>query len=61
MKFITTTHQRQIENARERMIRDLARQRIQDEVIAAKQIQQETGCTWTDALRTAYQLCRSAA
>lgn len=31
---------------------------LQDEVRAAKQIQTQTGCTWTDALKAAHDALR---
>lgn len=55
MKSISTAHRRQIESARENMLRSAAAATIQNEILAAKQIQKQTGCTWTDALRAVYK------
>jgi hypothetical protein len=30
--------------------------RIQDEIVAAKEIQRETACSWTEALKMAHDL-----
>lgn len=54
-RAITTPHRNAIESARWRMLREQANNGIQDEIIAAKHIQRQTGCTWTEALRAAYR------
>lgn len=54
MKSITTAQRRQIESARERYLRQAEQDRAQDEVRYAKALQQQTGCTWTEALRAAH-------
>lgn len=55
MKSITTQQLRAIESARWRQLRTFNQGIIQDEIRIAKQVQQQTGCTWTEALRIAYQ------
>ena len=55
MKSITIAQRRQIESARERYLRQTEQDRAQDEVRYAKVFQQQTGCTWTEALRAAYR------
>ena len=54
-RAVTTQHRRAIERARETMLRTAEKARIQNEVVWAKQIQEQTGCTWTEALRAAYR------
>lgn len=54
MKSTTTAQRRQIEPARERYLRQIELNRAQDEVRCAKALQQQTGCTWTEALRAAH-------
>ena len=55
MKNIAPARRRQIELARERHLRQAEQDRAQDEVRCAKAFQQQTGCTWTEALRAAYR------
>jgi hypothetical protein len=55
MKSITTAQRRQIESVRDRYLRQTEQDRAQDEVRYAKVFQQQTGCTWTEALRAAYR------
>lgn len=54
MRSISTAQRRQIESARERYLRQAEQNRAQDEVRCAKAFQQQTGCTWTEALRAAH-------
>ena len=54
MSSISTAHRNAIESARQRQLRSQVNERIQDEIRWAKQIRQETGCTWTEAIRIAY-------
>lgn len=54
MRSISAAQRRQIESARERYLRQAEQNRAQDEVRCAKAFQQQTGCTWTEALRAAY-------
>ncbi len=55
MKSITTAQRRQIESVRDRYLRQTEQDRAQDEVRYAKVFQQQTGCTWTEALKAAYR------
>ena len=56
MAAISTAHRNQLENARERLLRNQAQDQIQNEIVRAKWIQKQTGCTWTEALRAAAQV-----
>lgn len=55
MRSISTAQRRQIESARERYRRQAEQNRAQDEIRCAKAFQQQTGCTWTEALRAAHE------
>lgn len=55
LKSIPSQQQRQLESVRERNLRQTERNTAQGEVMLAKQIQRQTGCTWTEALRASYR------
>lgn len=55
MKSITTAQRRQVESARERYLRQAEQDHAQDEIRCAKAFQQQTGCTWAEALRAAHE------
>lgn len=50
MTAITSAHMRQLETARENLLRQQEIDRQRNETLLAKQIQQQTGCTWSDAI-----------
>jgi hypothetical protein len=60
MAAISTAHQRTLRTARENLLRQQDRDLIQSEVARAKWVQQQTGCTWTEALRASYALAAQA-
>ena len=51
MKSISTAHRNQIESARQNLRRQEEIDRQRNETLLAKQIQQETGCSWSEAIR----------
>ena len=50
---ISSHHQRVLTTARENMLRQQESDQRQSEVLRAKSIQKQTGCTWTEALKAA--------
>ena len=48
-----------ITQARLDQIRNRDDAMLQDEIIGAKQIQQQTNCTWTEALKASSRILRS--
>lgn len=50
MRAITTQHRKQIESARQNLLRQQRIDRQRDETLFAKQIQQQTGCSWSEAI-----------
>ncbi len=48
---VPTPAQLRIHAAREQRLRSLEREQRHDEVVRAKWVQKQTGCTWTEALR----------
>ena len=53
-RAISSSHQKVLTTARENMLRQQESVQRQSEILLAKHIQQQTGCTWTEALKTAY-------
>lgn len=53
MTAISSAHQRVLSNKREALLRNQEQDQYQNEVLRAKWIQKQTGCTWTEALRAA--------
>jgi hypothetical protein len=53
-RTIPLTHRNTIITSRENMIRQQESAQRQVEVLRAKWIQGQTGCTWTEALKEAY-------
>jgi hypothetical protein len=54
-KSISSAHQMALSTARENLILQREAAQRQAEVLRAKWIQKQTGCTWTEALRAAAQ------
>ena len=52
-KSISSAHQTVLSTARENLILQREAAQRQAEVLRAKWIQKQTGCTWTEALRAA--------
>ena len=50
MRAITTPHRNQLESARQKLLRQQELDRQRDEKFLAKQIQQQTGCSWSEAI-----------
>lgn len=50
MRAIPPAHQRQLESARQNLRRQEERDRQRNETLLAKQIQQQTGCHWSEAI-----------
>lgn len=50
MRAISTAHRNQLESARENLRRQEEHDRQRNETLWAKQIQQETGCSWPEAI-----------
>lgn len=50
MTAISATHRCQLETARQNLRRQEERDRQHNETWLAKQIQQQTGCSWSDAI-----------
>lgn len=50
MAAISTAQRKQIEEARQNLRRQEERDRQHNETALAKQIQQQTGCTWSEAI-----------
>jgi hypothetical protein len=46
---------RAINSKRDNLIRSSENDKIQSEIVRAKAIQEQTGCTWTEALKAAYR------
>ena len=50
MRAITTRHRQQIASARQNLLRQQELDRQRNETLLAKQIQQQTGCSWSEAI-----------
>lgn len=50
MRAIPSAHQRHLESARQNLRRQEERDRQRNETLLAKQIQQQTGCRWSEAI-----------
>ena len=60
MASISAANQASLRTARENLLHQQDRNLIQSEVVRAKWVQKQTGCTWTEALRASYAVATQA-